>query len=214
MAEEKNKRLSDSDIPAYLQEVATGNGKYYITNKDLLPEVIKCKEQGFVSDRLAKMLMLMTRMLAKKYCYAGYPFKEDMISEALLNLTKNALKFDPEVSNNPFAYYTTAIKRSFHQVIRSEKTTFYIRDTLLVKQGLNPSYNYEDNPIYKKVNGIEDDDKSETEKVEQKKEERLESVEDSVSIFDENHEIVIEDEEDNFEIDDDDGEDVDDHFEY
>lgn len=208
--EEKNKRLSDADIPAYLQEVATGNGKYYITNKVLLPEVIKCKEEGVVSDKLAKMLMLMTRMIAKKYCYAGYPFKEDMISEALLNLTKNALKFDPEVGNNPFAYYTTSIKRSFHQVIRSEKTTFYIRDTLLVKQGLNPSYNYEENPIYKKVNGIEDDPElSETEKVAAKNK-KLEASDssDDPSIFDSDHKISIDDENDADDFD------VDDHFEY
>ena len=74
-----------------------------------------------------------------------------MVSEALLNLCKNALKFDPARSNNPFAFYTTAIHNSFLQYMSGEKREHYIRDMLLLDEGEETSAGFEDNIIKKKV---------------------------------------------------------------
>lgn len=119
-----------------------GRGKYYLTNKDLLPAVIEAKKKGYLTNELAKMLMLLTDRYSRKSNFVGYTYREDMVSEALVNLSKNALKFDPERSSNPFAFYTTAIKRSFLQYMADEKKHRFIRDSLLVAEGANPSYNY------------------------------------------------------------------------
>lgn len=66
-----------------------------------------------------------------------------MVAAAVTNLCNNALKFNPEKSNNPFAYYTTGIYHSFLQYMAEEKNHRKIRDTLLVESGFNPSYNFE-----------------------------------------------------------------------
>jgi hypothetical protein len=65
-----------------------------------------------------------------------------MISEALANLCQNALKFNPEKSKNPFAFYTSCINNSFLQFLNVEKKHRRIRDQLLIDMGENPSYNF------------------------------------------------------------------------
>ena len=131
------KRTKNSNAP----EVTA---KYYLTNSRLLPEVIKSKEEGRMSDELAKMLMLLTRKYAMRPCFSGYTYREDMISEALANLCQNALKFNPEKSDNPFAFYTSCINHSFLQFLNIEKKHRRIRDQLLIDLGENPSYNFSD----------------------------------------------------------------------
>jgi DNA-directed RNA polymerase specialized sigma subunit len=129
------KRAKNPDTP----EVTS---KYYLTNSKLLPAVIEAKEKGKLSDELAKMLMMLTRKYAQRPCFSGYTYKEDMISEALANLCQNALKFNPEKSKNPFAFYTSCINNSFLQFLNVEKKHRRIRDQLLIDMGENPSYNF------------------------------------------------------------------------
>ena len=125
-----------------LKERPKGKGKFYLTNKDLLPAVLEAKEIGKLTDKLARMLMILADRYSKKSNFVGYTYREDMVAHALLNLTKNAMKFDPEKSSNPFAYYTSAIRNSFLQYMGDEKTHRYIRDKLLVEGGAEPSFGY------------------------------------------------------------------------
>ncbi len=139
------------EIPKDCEEVVSNKGKYYLTNETLLPEVIVAKEKGIVTEKLGKMLLLMTHRISLKYNWRKYSFREDMVSFALLNLARNALKFNPEVSNNPFSYYTTAIERCFTQYVLIEKKQHYIRDSLLIQQGKDPSFNYEESIIKRRL---------------------------------------------------------------
>lgn len=135
MAYTNYRRPKNADTPENEQ-------RYYLSNKTLLPEVIKAKAAGRVSNELAKMLMLLTRKYAQRPCFASYTYKEDMISEALANLCQNALKFNPEKGSNPFAFYSTCINNSFLQFLNVEKKHRKIRDQLLIDMGENPSYNF------------------------------------------------------------------------
>lgn len=133
--------IQDDDI-VQLQEPAQGNGKYYLTNKDLLPAVIEAKEKGYLTDKLARMLMLLADRYSKKSNFVGYTFREDMVASSLVNLAHKALQFDPQKSSNPFSFYTTSIHRSFLQFMAEEKKHRIARDKLLIKHGLEPSFNY------------------------------------------------------------------------
>lgn len=131
------KRAKNPDTPEF-------TSKYYITNSVLLPEVLESKKQGKMSDKLAMMLMTLTKKYANRPCFVGYSYREDMISEALTNLVQNALKFNPEKSSNPFAYYTTCINSSFLQYLNFEKKHRKIRDELLIEVGENPSFAFQE----------------------------------------------------------------------
>jgi DNA-directed RNA polymerase specialized sigma24 family protein len=97
-----------------------------------------------MTDQLARMLMLLVDRYSRSPQFNRYSFKEDMKSEAILNLCNNALKFDPAKSSNPFAFYTTAAYRSFLQYLADEKKQRDIRDELLVEAGANPSFSFQD----------------------------------------------------------------------
>ena len=43
-------------------------------------------------------------------------------------------------SSNPFSYYTQAVTNSFTGILNNEKKHQHIRDDLLEKNGLSPSY--------------------------------------------------------------------------
>ena len=118
---------------------------HYVTNSVLLPEVIRAKQLGRVTNELARMILMIAERFSCKSNFVGYSFREDMVSFAMVNLMANALKFNPEKSNNPFAFYTTAIRNSFLQYLADEKKHRDIRDSLIVEEGLNPSFNYSEN---------------------------------------------------------------------
>jgi len=114
----------------------------YIRNKDLLAEVIACKEQGKMSNKLARMLQLLTAKYGRSSQFGGYTFNEDMQAYAMMMLCKTWVGFNPERSDNAFAYYTQSIKNSFKQFLNREKVQRVVRDELLVDKGLNPSHTY------------------------------------------------------------------------
>ncbi len=116
----------------------------YLNNKDLMVEVLKSKEQGRMTDKFALMLKMLTEKYAKKGNWSGYTYNEDMQGFALLVLVDKWATFDPEKSQNPFAYYTQAIKRAFLQFMKKEKDQRDIRDKLLVLNGSNPSFHFQE----------------------------------------------------------------------
>ena len=121
---------------------ATTTKGHYITNAVLLPEVIRAKKLGQITNELAKMFMLIAERYSFKANFAGYSFREDMVSFATSNLCANGLKFDPEKSDNPFSYYTSAIHNSFLQYLAEESKHRDIRDQLILESGAMPSSTY------------------------------------------------------------------------
>lgn len=117
--------------------------KKYLNNKDLLAEVIRSKEQGKMTDTLARMLTMLTNNYSKRDNYAGYTYVDDMKAYAMMMIVRTWHKFDEEKSNNPFAFYTQCIKHSFIQYLNQEKRHRVLRDEILVKKGLTPSFNYQ-----------------------------------------------------------------------
>ena len=102
------------------QKIATEDQKHYLKNPELLLEVIDCKAKGVISNKLAAMLMILTKRYSSRPNFSGYTYIADMRSEALTDLCKNALKFNPAVSSNPFAFYTQCIHNSLFKNPKNE----------------------------------------------------------------------------------------------
>lgn len=115
----------------------------YLNNKDLFAEVMKSKEQGQMTDKLAHMLVLLCARYGRRGQFASYTYNEDMQAYARMMLVRTWNSFNPEKSRNPFAFFTQCIKNSFIQFLNSEKRHRNLRDELMVNQGLNPSYSYQ-----------------------------------------------------------------------
>jgi DNA-directed RNA polymerase specialized sigma subunit len=85
----------------------------YLRNKDLREEVIRCKEAGEISPELTQMFILLANKIANKFYYIDRRDREDNIQNALLELCSKYDKFNPEKSDNAFAYMTQVAKNGF-----------------------------------------------------------------------------------------------------
>jgi hypothetical protein len=98
------------------------------------------KDHGQITNKLARMYIMMCEKYAMKFNWRGYTYNDEMRNSAILQLTYVGLRFNEAKSQNPFAYYTAAITNSFCRVLNTEKRNQNIRDDILEINGLNPSW--------------------------------------------------------------------------
>jgi len=110
----------------------------YVNNKDLLEALIAyqkdCREaedagedRPRVPDYIGECIYQIATRLATKPNFSGYSYKEDMISDGIENCLLYINNFNPEKSQNPFAYFTQIIWYAFLRRIQKEKKQMYIR---------------------------------------------------------------------------------------
>ena len=98
------------------------------------------KSEGQATPTLANMWIKLCERYATRGNVRGYTYNDEMKGQAILQLAQIGLQFDESKSNNPFAYYTAAVTNSFVRVINLEKRNQNIRDDILEKNGMDPSY--------------------------------------------------------------------------
>lgn len=122
----------------------------YLNNANLIEEIMISKEvqeknsnwtpAQCMTPKLVGMLQMLVNRYSQKGNWRGYTYIDDMRSEAIVSLMQNALKFNPEKSQNPFGYYTQIVTHSFLTFLDKEKKVRRIKDTLLEQQGYTPSH--------------------------------------------------------------------------
>ena len=68
------------------------------------------KSHGKATDNLAMMWIKLCERYATRGNVRGYTYNDEMRGQAILQLTQIGLQFDESKSQNPFAYYTAAVK--------------------------------------------------------------------------------------------------------
>lgn len=112
--------------------------KNYIDNKTFLSYLVDYREvcaqadaaeqpKPQVTEKIGLCLFQIANRLATKPNFSGYMFKDEMISDGIENAVDAVLKFNPEKSQNPFAYFTQIIWYAFLRRIQKEKKQMYIR---------------------------------------------------------------------------------------
>lgn len=112
--------------------------KHYVNNQKFLEEmklfrtaVLSAKENNLerpiVSDYIGECLFKIATHLARKPNFSNYTFREDMVSDGIENCLLYIDNFDPEKSQNPFAYFTQIIYYAFLRRIQKEKKHLYIK---------------------------------------------------------------------------------------
>lgn len=107
--------------------------------KEAFPNVPTVQYNGKVWCPETEYGCFVARRNGKVYL-TGNTYNEEMKGQAILQLTQIGLQFDESKSDNPFAYFTSAVTNSFVRVINLEKQNQSVRDDLLEMHGLNPSY--------------------------------------------------------------------------
>lgn len=96
-------------------------------------------DHGMPTNNLAKMWIKLAERYGTRGNVRGYSYNDEMVAQAIMQLSQIGLKFDESKSSNPFAYYSTVCTNSFIAVINQEKRNQTIRDEILEMNDLAPS---------------------------------------------------------------------------
>lgn len=92
----------------------------YLSNKELYVEIVISQARGKLTHNAEVMLELLANRAIKKMHYWSNDDKMDCYQSGLLDMFSNWYNFNPEKSNNAFAYFTEIFKRglakSFNQL--------------------------------------------------------------------------------------------------
>ena len=110
----------------------------YINNKTLYGAMIQYKNevQSAIDNNknkpqvpryIGESIILICNNLAKKPNFSGYTYKEDMIADAMIDCIAAVDNFNPDKTNNPFAYFTQIAWNAFIRRIHKEKKQTYIK---------------------------------------------------------------------------------------
>lgn len=126
----------------YRRPQSTDDTRHYVKKEDLLDAIREAKALGTLTNRLGKLLLLITQRYSRSPSFVSYSYRDDMVATAMVHLAKIWWKYDESRGTSPVAFYTTTIYRSFLQYLATEKEQRNIRDELLVESGHAPSWNY------------------------------------------------------------------------
>lgn len=107
--------------------------KNYINNKDLYEAMVQHIENTEnnpkvgVSNYIGQSIMLICNNLAKRPNFSGYSYKQELISDGIVDCLAAVNNFDPNKTNNPFAYFTQIAWNAFIRRIQKEHKQTYIK---------------------------------------------------------------------------------------
>jgi DNA-directed RNA polymerase specialized sigma subunit len=94
---------------------------------ELKEAVEKGKDKPIVPNYIGESILKICNNLAKKPNFSGYTYKQDMISDGIMDCISAVDNFDPDRTNNPFAYFTQIAWNAFLRRIQKEKKQTYIK---------------------------------------------------------------------------------------
>lgn len=93
-----------------------------------------------IPNYIGECFMLIANNLSNKTNFINYSYKEEMIADGIENCVIAAANFNPERSNNPFAYFTQIIKNAFLRRIAKEKKQEYVKNKSLQKMYISGEF--------------------------------------------------------------------------
>ena len=161
------------------------NEKFLVVMADYREKYLQAKDEEaelpIIPDYAGECFLKIAERLSHRPNFINYAFREEMVSDGIENCVMYASNFNPEKSNNPFAYFTQIIYYAFIRRIQKEKKQTHIRnkmiesrsyesyntmegdDTSYIVGGFNPDQLLPDEDVYKpkkvpskKKNGLEE----------------------------------------------------------
>lgn len=124
----------------YLEEIV--EKKHYVNNRELFESLVLYREKLSVTEaaglerppmpeEVSSAILRICTKLSRMHNFIGYSYRNDMISDAILQVTAKFHKFDPTKSENPFAYFSQIAWQSFVGRIKEEQKQASIRARLI-----------------------------------------------------------------------------------
>lgn len=122
--------------------------EHYVNNKEFLAALIDYRHMVLVAknkdqpkpkvpEYIGECFLKIATHLSYRPNFVNYMFKDDMICDGIENCLQYIDNFDPEKSQNPFAYFTQIIYFAFLRRIQREKKQLDIKTRILEKSGFD-----------------------------------------------------------------------------
>lgn len=86
-----------------------------VNNKELRNEILKSKEQGELTNRAIEILQHLVEGAINKMNYDDPRDEADCLQSGLIDVMVKWYKYEPEVSDNAFAFFTQIAKNGFNK---------------------------------------------------------------------------------------------------
>ena len=117
-------------------------GVHYVNNAQFLEAMKewkeKCKEaeelgdpQPPVTNYIGECFLKIANHLSYRPNFINYTYRDEMISDGIENCLQYCSNFNPEKSNNPFAYFTQIIYYAFIRRIQKEKKQQHVKHKII-----------------------------------------------------------------------------------
>ena len=120
--------------------MAKQKSQHYVDNKEFLRWMIEWKEECNKADEILQVtndigecFLKIATHLSYRPNFINYTYREEMISDGIENCLQYVKNFNPEKSNNPFAYFTQIIYYAFLRRISKEKRQTHIKNKMIEK---------------------------------------------------------------------------------
>jgi len=131
-----NKELLEAMI-VYRSKVDKAR-ELFIEKYDIEPPKSKTWEgKPRIPNYLGECFLKIATHLSYKPNFVNYMFREDMISDGIENCVQYIHNFNPERSQNPFAYFTQIIHFAFLRRIQKEKKQLEIKNKIIERTGFD-----------------------------------------------------------------------------
>ena len=117
---------------------------HYVDNKKFLQAMIEHREKvqkaedkkrkaPMVTNYIGECFLKIANHLSYRPNFINYTYRDDMISDGIENCLQYMRNFNPEKSNNPFAYFTQIIYYAFIRRIQKEKKQTTIKQKMIAE---------------------------------------------------------------------------------
>jgi len=121
------------------------NKKFYETIVEHRRRVEESAQKGLEPPRLpeyiGECIWKIANKLSNKPCFINYSYRDEMISDGIENCIMYFKDFDPNKTQNPFAYFTQIIYYAFLRRINKEEKNRYIIYKNFQETIINNGYN-------------------------------------------------------------------------
>lgn len=140
--------------------------KHYLSSGEFFTAIIESRIDGKISDKLARMFILLSERNANHQNFVGYhhlreefihigqlacvigfkhfrPFKDAERSKEWEE-NKESIEYNYQYCSNSFAFFTTCIRNAIIQYLKTEYNQSNIKNKQRIQFGLDPSFGYSD----------------------------------------------------------------------
>ena len=131
-----NKELLEA-LVIYAEKIKNSKEEYFKKHDEYPTDKQQWKGKPRIPNYIGECFLKIATHLSYKPNFVNYMFRDDMISDGIENCVQYIHNFNPERSQNPFAYFTQIIHFAFLRRIQKEKKQLEIKNKIIERTGFD-----------------------------------------------------------------------------